>query len=159
MAEHGDTRVTRDRFQTLAGDRDADRRGMRTVVTTDPEAIRQWASRHGAEPATGEATQSGGAGRHVVDGGAGIRFNFPGSSAFRPISWDEWFEHFDAHDLAFVYDVEDQTEVRALAHRLWLSRGGPANSAQDDWFAAERELQADSAGRPGFRYRLIKRPR
>jgi hypothetical protein len=118
MAEQGDTRATRDRFQALAGDPDVDRPGVRTVVTTDPEAIRQWAARHNAEPATGEATRSGAAARHVVDGGAGIRFNFPGSSAFRPISWDEWLEHFDAHDLAFVYEVEDQSQIRVLAPPL-----------------------------------------
>jgi hypothetical protein len=40
------------------------------------------------------------------DGGAGVRFNFPGSALFRPIDWDEWFANFDAHGLSFVYDNE-----------------------------------------------------
>jgi hypothetical protein len=75
------------------------------VLTTDDHAvIRKWAERHGAEPATGEATRSGPATRNVQDGGAGIRFNFPGVGVFRPITWDEWLEHFTQHDLLFVYE-------------------------------------------------------
>jgi hypothetical protein len=60
------------------------------VATDDPELIRAWAHQHSAEPATGEATESGPATVNVQDGGAGIRFNFPAAASFRPISWDEW---------------------------------------------------------------------
>jgi hypothetical protein len=74
------------------------------MATDDHELIRQWAARHSAEPATGEATRSGPATRNVQDGGAGIRFNFPGAGAFRPITWDEWLQHFTQHDLLFVYE-------------------------------------------------------
>jgi hypothetical protein len=35
-----------------------------------------------------------------------VRFNFPGMAKFRPISWDEWFENFDAHGCIFVCDNE-----------------------------------------------------
>lgn len=80
-------------------------RGSTEVVfTRDHELIRRWAAQRNAEPATGEATQSGPATVSVNDGGAGIRFNFPGVSAFRPITWDEWFDNFDRHGCAFVYD-------------------------------------------------------
>ena len=41
--------------------------------------------------------------RRVRDGGAGIRLNFPGTR-FRPITWDEGFEHFERHGLVFVYE-------------------------------------------------------
>ena len=75
-----------------------------TVATDDRELIRAWASRHSAEPATGEATASGPATVNVQDGGAGIRFNFPAAARFRPISWDEWFQNFDEHALLFVYE-------------------------------------------------------
>jgi hypothetical protein len=68
--------------------------------------IRQWAARHSAEPATGEATRSGPATRNVQDGGAGIRFNFPAAGVFRPITWDEWLQYFTEHDLLFVYDAD-----------------------------------------------------
>ena len=43
------------------------------VATDDPELIRDWARRHSAEPATGEATASGPATVNVQDGDAGIR--------------------------------------------------------------------------------------
>ena len=81
------------------------------LATDDPELIRQWAARHHAEPATGEATQSGPATIDVADGGTGIRFNFPSAAPFRPITWDEWFQHFTRRDLMFVYerDVPGQT--------------------------------------------------
>lgn len=74
------------------------------VFTRNHELIKQWADERRATPATGEATGSGPATFKVNDGGAGIRFNFPGFGAFRPISWDEWFGNFDHHACAFVYD-------------------------------------------------------
>jgi len=74
------------------------------VSTRDHVLIRRWAEQRHAEPATGEATASGPATTHVADGGAGVRFNFPGQGSFRPISWEEWFENFDRHGCAFVYD-------------------------------------------------------
>jgi hypothetical protein len=74
------------------------------LFTRDHELIRKWAAERQATPATGEATGSGPATFKVNDGGAGIRFNFPGVGPFRPISWDEWFENFDHHACAFVHD-------------------------------------------------------
>jgi len=44
---------------------------------------------------------------NVKDGGAGIRFNFPGVGLFRPISWEEWLTNFDVHQCAFVYEDDD----------------------------------------------------
>jgi hypothetical protein len=82
------------------------RGSKRVTFTRDHDVIREWAAERRAEPATGEATSSGPATSHVNDGGAGIRFNFPGLGAFRPIEWDEWFENFDRHECAFVYDAE-----------------------------------------------------
>ena len=76
------------------------------VFTRDHELIKQWATERHATPATGEATGSGPATFKVNDGGAGIRFNFPGAGAFRPIGWDEWFENFDHHACAFVHDSD-----------------------------------------------------
>jgi hypothetical protein len=76
------------------------------VFTRDHDLIRNWAAQRQAEPATGEATSSGPATSKVNDGGAGIRFNFPGVGLFRPIDWDEWLANFDRHECAFVYDDE-----------------------------------------------------
>ena len=90
------------------------RGSTQVVFTRDHEVIRRWAEQRQAEPATGEATSSGPATLKVNDGGAGIRFNFPGAGAFRPISWDEWLANFDLHELAFVYDNDSS---RPLSNR------------------------------------------
>ena len=78
------------------------------VFTRDHAVIKRWAAARHAEPATGEVTNSGPATVHVNDGGAGIRFIFPGTGVFRPITWEEWLENFDSHHCAFVYDNESE---------------------------------------------------
>lgn len=88
------------------------------LATDDRELIRQWAARHQAEPATGEATQSGPATVDVVDGDAGIRFNFPSAAPFRPISWDEWFQNFTQHELMFVYERDVPGQTPSARYRL-----------------------------------------
>jgi hypothetical protein len=128
-----------------------ERKGQTRVLSTrDHDVIRGWAVRHGAEPATGEATSSGPATVTVNDGGAGVRFNFPSAARFRPISWEEWFANFDDHVLTFVYEEE----VADRAYELFEARGGDHGRDQEDWFAAERALQ--KPGIPSARYRLIK---
>lgn len=119
------------------------------VATREHDMIREWAARHRAEPATGEATASGPATINVNDGGAGIRFNFPGFARFRPISWDEWFSHFDRCGLTFVYEIE----VADRAHQLWSARGKTNGGDKEDWFEAERQLR-QSPERPIARYRF-----
>lgn len=81
------------------------------LTTRDHAVIRMWAAERQAQPATGEATESGpSSDLHVVDGGTGLRFNFPGTAPFRPIAWDEWLAHFDRHALLFVFDNERGSE-------------------------------------------------
>ena len=126
--------------------------GARAIVTQDHDVIRRWAERHGAEPATGEATASGPATITVNDGGAGIRFNFPALQRFRPIVWEEWFEHFDWHDLQFVYEED----VADRAYALFQARGGERGRDREDWFEAERQLRGTTGSTLG-RYRITKR--
>ena len=85
-----------------------------TVATDDEELIRGWAGERRAEPATGEATASGPATVSINDGGAGVRFNFPGAGRFRTISWEEWFDNFHRHDLLFVYQRDDSSGTYRL---------------------------------------------
>lgn len=125
--------------------------GPRALATREHATIRQWAERHNAEPATGEATASGPAIIHVSDGGTGLRFNFPGMGRFRPISWDEWFEHFDRHNLIFIREEE----VAERAYELSQARGAEPGHEWDDWFEAERQLGAPIRG-PLGRYRIVK---
>ena len=127
--------------------------GPRAIATRDHEEVRRWGARHRAEPATGEATRSGAETVHVRDGGAGIRLNFPGIGRFRPITWDEWFEHFDRHHLMFVYEEE----IADRAYAVWQARGGGHGHDRRDWFEAERQLVAAGA-RPMSRYRLTCAP-
>jgi hypothetical protein len=99
----------------------ADIPGDRTapvVSTRDHQVIRQWAEQRQAEPATGEATRSGPATVNVADGGAGVRFNYPGHGPFRPISWEEWFENFDRHGCAFVYDNDSPDARPSMRYRI-----------------------------------------
>jgi DUF2934 family protein len=139
-------------FSTAAADRLRPPSDTRALITTDHELIRRWAARHSAEPATGEATVSGPGTVAVNDGGAGVRFNFPGAGRFRPITWDEWFEHFERHHLAFAFDEE----VQDRAYEIWQARGAGHGHDRDDWFEAEHQLGKVAEG-PSARYRLIKR--
>jgi hypothetical protein len=97
---------------------DASHATAHVVATRDHDLIRRWAAERQAEPATGEATGSGDATIDVKDGGAGIRFNFPGLARFRPISWDEWFGNFDAHHLLFVYEPETGQHQLGTRYRI-----------------------------------------
>jgi hypothetical protein len=90
----------------------------KVLSTRDHEVIRRWAAKRQAEPATGEATMSGPATVDVKDGGAGIRFNFPGRGMYRPIPWEEWFENFDAHECAFVFDHESPGIPASSRYRI-----------------------------------------
>ena len=139
-------------FSTRAADRLRPPSDTRALITTDHGLIRRWAARHSAEPATGEATASGPSTITLNDGGAGIRFNFPGAARFRPITWDEWFQNFERHDLAFAFDEE----VQDRAYEIWQARGGGHGHDRDDWFEAEHQLGKVAEG-PSARYRLIKR--
>jgi hypothetical protein len=93
--------------------------GATVWATRDHDSIRAWAHEVGAEPATGEATVSGPASAmKVADGGTGLRFNFPGVSPFRGISWDEWLDHFTSHDLTFVYDDPEPGRPTSARYRI-----------------------------------------
>jgi len=126
--------------------------GPRAIATRDHDVIRRWAERRKAEPATGEDTPSGPATIVVNDGGAGIRFNFPGVQRFRHIKWDEWFDHFERHDLLFVYEED----VADRAYALWQARGGEHGHDREDWSDAERQLRGPKGTALG-RYRFVKR--
>lgn len=86
--------------------------------TRDHAVIRRWAEKRGALPATGEASSSGPATVHVSDGGAGVRFNFPGAALFRPIDWEEWLQNFDAHEFAFVFDNDSEDGTLSNRYRI-----------------------------------------
>jgi hypothetical protein len=72
--------------------------------TTDHEAIRRWAEKHGGKPARVKGTGD------EEDAGL-LRIDFPGYSGegkLEPISWEEWFEKFDEKKLALIYREQDR---------------------------------------------------
>lgn len=69
---------------------------------TDHDEIRRWAEARDATPSSVKGT---GDGRSPM-----IRLDFPGYSgeeSLEPISWDQWFDKFDANDLVLL--VQDRT--------------------------------------------------
>lgn len=68
-------------------------------VTTDHEVIRKWVEERGGTPAAVKAT------RDKNDAGL-LRIDFPGYGGrdrLEPISWEDFFDKFEAADLAFLY--------------------------------------------------------
>jgi hypothetical protein len=93
------------------------------LATRDHAVIQEWAALVGAEPATGEDSASGPASAmKVSDGGSGLRFNFPGLGRFRAIEWTEWLDHFNRHDLTFVYENSAGRQPPSAKFRLVRTR-------------------------------------
>jgi hypothetical protein len=95
---------------------------VHVVATRDHELLRRWAQRRRAEPATGEATESGPRTVDVHDQGTSLRFNFPGVERFRQIAWTEWLDHFDRHALIFVYERDATGVTPSNRYRLLPAR-------------------------------------
>jgi hypothetical protein len=79
-------------------------------TTTDHEEIRRWVEDHDGKPASVKGTERG-------DEAGVLRIDFPGGAgeeSLEHIGWEDWFEKFDASNLAFLYqeskaDGEDST--------------------------------------------------
>ena len=86
-------------------DEHAEREG-RSLVTRNHEVIQTWAEERKAVPASVEGSEH--------DGHVGVlRFDFPGGATdLKHISWDDWFEAFDARKLNFIYQ-----ETRSDGHQ------------------------------------------
>ncbi len=68
-------------------------------TTTDHDEIRRWVEEHDGTPASVKGTEAG-------DEAGVLRIDFPGGAgeeALEHISWEDWFEKFDASNLAFLY--------------------------------------------------------
>lgn len=85
--------------EVTSPDEEPERAG-RSLATTHHEVIRRWAEERGGVPATVEGTE------HEDHLGV-LRFDFGGDAEnLRHVSWDEWFETFDARRLNFIYQEE-----------------------------------------------------
>ena len=94
--------------QEVTSPDDEPERAGRSLATTNHEVIRRWAEERDGIPATVAGTD------HDLHLGV-LRFDFGGDSdRLAHVSWDEWFETFDARRLNFVYQ-EERTDGRATS--------------------------------------------
>jgi hypothetical protein len=97
--------------EVTSPDDDPERKG-RSLATTHHEVIRRWAEERGGRPATVEGTEHG-------DLLGVLRLDFGGDSdRLRPVSWDEWFETFDARRLNFIYQEQRSDGRQSTFFRL-----------------------------------------
>jgi hypothetical protein len=98
--------------QEITSTGDEPERPGRSLATTHHDVIRDWAERRGAVPATVEGTEHG-------DHLGVLRFDFGGDDAqLRHVSWEEWFETFDARRLNFIYQEERSDGQQSNFFRL-----------------------------------------
>ncbi len=100
-----------------------------TKVTVDHNTIKAWAKQFGGKPEILDDKEA--KGDEVT-----IRINFPGitDESFIPdnlseedISWDEFFQKFDAQDLAFEYtDKKQINDPSAAYHFIKRENAGSA---------------------------------
>lgn len=82
-------------------------------TTTNHDEIRKWAEDRGGVPAVIKSTDQGGGGM--------LRIHFPGrgdDEAFEEISWDDFFETFEDHDLALLYQDETSGHETSRFYKL-----------------------------------------
>lgn len=87
-------------------------------ITTDHDEIRKWVEARGGQPAHVRRTE------YMDDPGV-LRIEYPGfrsSEKLEPLSWDEWFEAFDKHQLAFLYDPDPRSRFSKLVDRDELAK-------------------------------------
>jgi len=85
-----------------------------TKTTHDHEEIRKWAEQRGGKPTHVKGT----GGTH--DPGI-LRIDFPGYTGegkLEPISWDEFFEKFDAQGLALIYQEKTANGERSNFNKI-----------------------------------------
>src|SRR4051794_30498452 len=98
--------------QEITSPDDEPEREGRSLATTSHEVIREWAQARDAVPATVEGTEHG-------DHLGVLRFDFGGDSdRLRQVTWDEWFETFDARRLNFLYQESRKDGTQSNFFRL-----------------------------------------
>jgi hypothetical protein len=83
-------------------------------TTTNHDEIRKWAEARKAKPSCVKGTGKN-------DDPGLIRLDFPGYSggdSLEEISWDEWFEKFDANGLALLYQEETKDGEKSNFNKL-----------------------------------------
>lgn len=89
-------------------------------TTINHDQIRRWVEARGGHPATVKRTIRGGQHAGI------IRIDFPGFSgeqSLKPISWDEWFDMFEQHGLAFIYQDRTANGKQSRFNKLVAREG------------------------------------
>ena len=97
-----------------------DNRTSSAQTTTDHASIRKWVEERGGRPARVKGTEG------KNDAGL-LRIDYPGYSgedSLEEIGWDEWFEGFDQHKLAFLYEDDKDSRFSKLISRDDKGGGG-----------------------------------
>jgi hypothetical protein len=134
-------------------------------TTQDHDEIQQWAESRGAIPAEVASTER--------KGQTGIlRFEFPGAknandSALKEISWDEFFEKFDASGLALVYQEKTAAGQKSNFNKLVhpenakpaakKSAGKPASKAAAKKTPAKKSAAKKSAAKTATKKTATKK--
>jgi hypothetical protein len=101
-----------DYSQEVTSPEDEPEREGRSLATTHHEVIRQWAEERDGVPATVEGTEHG-------DHLGVLRIDFGGDdSKLRHVSWEEWFDTFDARGLNFIYQQQRSDGQQSNFFRL-----------------------------------------
>jgi hypothetical protein len=80
-------------------------------TTIDHDEIQRWVEARGGRPA--RVTETGGEGDPGV-----LRIDFAEpDDRLKEISWEDWFRAFDANELAFLYQDEDDSRFNKLVDR------------------------------------------
>ncbi|WP_411373965.1 Rho termination factor N-terminal domain-containing protein [Arthrobacter sp. MPF02] len=98
--------------QEITSTEDEAEREGRSLATTHHEVIRQWAEERAGVPATVEGTEHG-------DHLGVLRIDFGGDdSNLRKVTWEEWFDTFDARRLNFIYQEQRSDGSQSNFFRL-----------------------------------------
>jgi hypothetical protein len=112
-------------------------------TTQDHEEIRRWAEERGARPAAVSSTET--------DDRTGIiRLEFPGTpnakdDALEEISWDEWFDKFDASGLEFNYQQKTAAGQRSNFNKLTYPSDEKASKSHGSSRGGTREDSKSSS--------------
>ncbi|MCK6546521.1 hemerythrin domain-containing protein [Myxococcota bacterium] len=101
--------------------------GRSAKATIDHQEIRSWVESHGGAPAHVKRTGGG-------DDPGILRIDFPGyggRQSLEPLSWDRWFEAFEANGLAFLYQDTPDSRFNKLVRRESTSVDAPAEGHAD----------------------------
>ncbi len=83
-------------------------------TTTDHDEIRRWVEKRDGKPASVKTTGQG-------DGPGILIIDFPGGAgeeSLEHITWDDWFEAFEANTLAFLYQEEKKSGETSTFFKL-----------------------------------------